>query len=108
MMKCTFEILTGPAVGAALYEAGGFMLPFLSVGSVSTLLSFMLIFTIPNLTASHGNGVVANGDAVHNGDVPNGAVPNGHAPGEHDNDPLLQTGVSARPVLRKAFQRPNY
>ena len=42
--------MLGPGVGAALYEAGGFMLPFLVVGSVSTLLSIALAFTIPNMT----------------------------------------------------------
>ena len=39
--------ITGPAVGAWLYDAGGFMLPFLVVGSISTTLSVLLIVTIP-------------------------------------------------------------
>ena len=41
--------MLGPGVGAALYEEGGFMLPFLVVGSLSTILSITLAFTIPNL-----------------------------------------------------------
>jgi len=36
-------------VGAWLYEMGGFMLPFLTVGAVSIFLSLALIFTIPDL-----------------------------------------------------------
>ena len=39
--------MLGPGVGAALYSQGGFMLPFLVVGSVSTILSILLAFTIP-------------------------------------------------------------
>lgn len=42
--------MLGPGVGAALYEVGGFMLPFLVVGSISTTLSIMLAFTIPDLS----------------------------------------------------------
>ena len=42
--------MLGPGVGAALYEQGGFMLPFLVVGSISTILSISLAFTIPNLS----------------------------------------------------------
>lgn len=42
--------MLGPGVGAALYEAGGFMLPFLVVGSISTILSILLAFTIPDLS----------------------------------------------------------
>lgn len=42
--------MLGPGVGAALYEVGGFMLPFLVVGSLSTILSVMLAFTIPDLS----------------------------------------------------------
>ena len=42
--------MLGPGVGAALYECGGFMLPFFVVGSVSTILSIALAFTIPDLS----------------------------------------------------------
>ena len=41
--------MLGPGVGAWFYEMGGFMLPFLVVGSLSTLLSLLLIVTIPNV-----------------------------------------------------------
>ena len=41
--------VTGPGVGAYLYEMGGFMLPFLVVGAISIFLSLTLIVTIPNL-----------------------------------------------------------
>jgi MFS family permease len=41
--------MLGPAVGAALYEVGGFMLPFFSVGGLSTLLSISLAVSIPDL-----------------------------------------------------------
>jgi len=42
--------MLGPGVGAALYEAGGFMLPFLIIGSLSTLFSIALAFTIPDVS----------------------------------------------------------
>jgi len=42
--------MLGPGVGAALFECGGFMLPFLIVGSISTILSVALAFTIPDLS----------------------------------------------------------
>ena len=42
--------MLGPGVGAALYEAGGFMLPFLIIGSLSTLFSIALAFSIPDLS----------------------------------------------------------
>ncbi|TRY70790.1 hypothetical protein TCAL_04819 [Tigriopus californicus] len=41
--------MMGPAVGAALYEVGGFKFPFLVVGSISTILSVSLYFTIPHM-----------------------------------------------------------
>jgi len=48
--------MLGPAVGAALYEAGGFMLPFFSIGGLSTVLSIAVVFSIPNLdTISSSN-----------------------------------------------------
>ena len=46
----------GPAVGAALYKAGGFMLPFFSIGGLCIIVSISLILTIPNLeTISSSN-----------------------------------------------------
>ena len=44
--------MLGPGVGAALYEVGGFHLPFLLVGGLSTILSIMLAFSIPNTNQS--------------------------------------------------------
>ena len=41
--------MLGPAVGAALYKAGGFMLPFLSIGGLSIVLSIGLCVSIPGL-----------------------------------------------------------
>ena len=37
-------------MGAALYSQGGFMLPFLIVGGISTTMSISLAFTIPDLS----------------------------------------------------------
>jgi len=42
-------LFLGPGVGAWFYEIGGFMLPFLVVGAVSTALSMALVVTVPNL-----------------------------------------------------------
>ena len=44
--------MLGPGVGAWFYEMGGFMLPFLVVGALSTILSILLIFTIPTVSSS--------------------------------------------------------
>ena len=44
------SLKTGPGVGAALFSQGGFMLPFLVVGGISTTMSISLAFTIPNLS----------------------------------------------------------
>ena len=54
--------MLGPAVGAALYEAGGFMLPFFSIGGLSTVLSITLSFTIPNLDTINTNNTSNNDD----------------------------------------------
>ena len=50
--------MLGPGVGAWFYEMGGFMLPFLVVGSLSVVLSLLLIVTIPNGDAPTANGHV--------------------------------------------------
>jgi len=47
--------MLGPGVGAWFYEMGGFMLPFLVVGSLSTFLSLLLIVTIPNVSGSESD-----------------------------------------------------
>ena len=56
-------MFSGPAVGAALYDAGGFMLPFLVVGAISTVLSLTLLVTIPNMGSGATNSNV-NGEAT--------------------------------------------
>ena len=86
----------GPAVGAALYEVGGFLLPFLIVGAVSTILSLSLVLTIPNMTeAEDGSSNSSNGSAMlenSNGSVPNGTRTLG------EQDPLLSQSQT-RPDL---------
>ena len=42
--------MLGPAVGAALYEVGGFQLPFLVIGAISVVFSVALILTIPRFS----------------------------------------------------------
>ena len=95
--------MLGPAVGAALYEAGGFMLPFFSIGGLSTVLSIALVVSIPKLETINANGnsnhneeeadtLVNHDESGH--DVQNGnGVQNGHA------DPQCN---SIRPNLRLA------
>ena len=39
----------GPAIGGALYEVGGFKLPFITVGSIALVMAITLIFLIPGL-----------------------------------------------------------
>ena len=42
-----FTFALGPAIGAWLYSIGGFFLPFIIVGLISSILSALLIVTIP-------------------------------------------------------------
>ena len=44
--------MLGPGLGSVLYELGGFKLPFLAVGSVSIILSLLLVITVPNIGRS--------------------------------------------------------
>ncbi len=81
--------LAGPAVGAALYDVGGFMLPFLVVGAVSTALSLCLILTIPTVDRHH----LGTQHSV-NGDIPSGE---GIA---NDDAQRLQLNQQHRPTLR--------
>ena len=46
---CVILLHLGPAVGAALYEVGGFSLPFLICGSLGTILATLLFLTTPTL-----------------------------------------------------------
>ena len=48
--------MLGPAVGAALYSIGGFMLPFFIIGGLNTAFSIALIASIPNLKSIDMNG----------------------------------------------------
>ena len=45
----TCFIILGPALGSALYQAGGFLLPFLVVGSWCMLGAIGVLFVIPNV-----------------------------------------------------------
>jgi hypothetical protein len=44
--------MSGPALGAILYNAGGFMLPFEIFGSIATLVSILMLLIIPNVNIS--------------------------------------------------------
>ena len=39
----------GPAIGAILYNTGGFMLPFIIVGSIGFLITFLLAIVFPKI-----------------------------------------------------------
>ena len=41
--------MLGPALGSVLYNAGGFMLPFIVVGSIGLIVATALVFVIPNV-----------------------------------------------------------
>ena len=43
--------MLGPALGALLYDLGGFTLPFLVVGSVGFVVATSLVFSMPSVTA---------------------------------------------------------
>ncbi len=90
--------MIGPAAGAALYDLGGFMLPFLVVGSISTVFSLALVFTIPDLDtiddSNHSHNSNSHGS---NGEVPSNGVANGGTNGDEES-PLLHP--EQRPVLR--------
>ena len=70
--------MLGPAVGAALYEAGGFMLPFFCIGGLSTVLSITLCVSIPNLETINTNGDSNNDDEEAETLVNQDDVQNGH------------------------------
>ena len=42
-----FAQLLGPSIGGAIYEAGGFYLPFVAMGSVQMLMGILSIFCLP-------------------------------------------------------------
>ena len=41
--------ISGPAIGAFLYEIGGFKLPFFAVGAFGMVVATCLLFVIPNV-----------------------------------------------------------
>ena len=90
--------MLGPAVGAALYEAGGFMLPFFTIGGISMVLSIPLCITIPNLenmscTSNNSNSDDKEFEALVNHGKSEQDGQNGH--------PQLQCN-GIRPNLRSA------
>ena len=48
-MKYFYFVISGPALGSALYEVGGFLLPFLVVGIWCLIGAFAILFVIPNV-----------------------------------------------------------
>ena len=42
-----FAQLLGPSIGGAIYEAGGFYLPFVAMGSLQMLMGILSIFCLP-------------------------------------------------------------
>ena len=64
----------GPAVGAYLYDVGGFSLPFVICGSIDTILAMLLLLTIPTLNADSAPkvkekeyGAQENNDSIEEG-----------------------------------------
>ena len=43
-----YTSISGPVLGSSLYSLGGFLLPFVSVGSFGLILAICLFFTIPS------------------------------------------------------------
>ena len=43
-----YSSILGPVLGSSLYSLGGFLLPFVSVGSFGLILALCLFFTIPS------------------------------------------------------------
>ena len=40
--------ISGPVIGSGLYNLGGFLLPFVTVGSIGVILAICLFFAIPS------------------------------------------------------------
>ena len=49
--------MLGPALGALLYEAGGFILPFVAVGGVGLVVATALLAFIPNVKSKDDGDV---------------------------------------------------
>jgi MFS family permease len=43
--------MLGPAIGSILYIQGGFILPFVTIGSIAFMVSVVLLAVIPNVTS---------------------------------------------------------
>ena len=44
----TVMFYSGPVIGSGLYSLGGFLLPFVTVGSIGISLAICLLFAIPS------------------------------------------------------------
>ena len=42
-------IISGPAIGSALFQIGGFLLPFLLVGSWCLIVAILQLFVLPDI-----------------------------------------------------------
>ena len=49
MYIISYDVLKtlGPVIGSVLYDLGGFILPFLTVGGIGVILSICLLYVIP-------------------------------------------------------------
>jgi hypothetical protein len=49
ILKASFGLglIVGPSVGGALYQVGGFILPFVTMGSMLILAACMTFFVLP-------------------------------------------------------------
>jgi hypothetical protein len=54
-----------------LYDLGGFKLPFLIIGSINTILSILLVLTIPSgVSKSSSQSLETNGDPTQTASIP--------------------------------------
>ena len=66
----------GPAVGAYLYDKGGFSLPFLICGSIDTIAATLLLLTIPTPNAEN-SPEITNNEKDESGKEPNISIEEG-------------------------------
>ena len=55
--------ILGPAVGSYLYELGGFMVPFETVGSILIIAAFAVYFSIPKTTKNKNEEETADANS---------------------------------------------
>ena len=55
--------IIGPALGSYLYELGGFMVPFETMGSILIIAAFGVYFSIPTITRNKEEKVEADGNS---------------------------------------------